>query len=768
MIKKEGVLSMKKRSIKAALCIGLLFSMLCGNLISLADDVVPEDRSAVNLIENTANFSQEYQSGPYYEALKKVNLTGDYRTNIVEIAASQLGYCGGNAEGEWDGTYDGGKYTEYGRFLGSDGSAWCSEFASWCARMAGVPTYILNSSRCASVQDFGAPYYSWKQSIFGGGDYTPQPGDLILWATIGTSQTERCLAHTSIFCDVIQDGDTFIFNSIDGNADGEVLECHNVVDMDGIRTYKGRELAYFIAPNYESTGTEVTLNKASLEMKVGEWFQLQVSNGSDTKLNVAWKSSAPEIAEVNDWGWVEAVKEGQAVITAETDDVICACLVTVLGTEKPKELLLDYTSYEMSTKETLVLNANAIGFDSVPEIIWTSSDNEIAVVDKNGKVKPLKKGNVVITARAGDAQAVCKITVVEAEDNPDNLSLNHTSYELTVGETVQLKVSTPSNAGRKKENEIEWSSSDDKVASVDEKGLVTGVKEGSARIKAAIGDSAVACRIVVKADVHNKDNWKNLTLSHSSYELKSGNTLQLQAKATVGNSIIDVPANELEWSSSNTSVATVDSKGNIKAVSRGNAIVSAKVNDLTAVCIITVTSSSSGGSGSSGGGGSHGGGGGGGGGGRSSGGSTSGGPGSSLPSYVVKGEWSMLNGFWHFSDASGNACINNWVAAYNPYAVSGQQNYDWFRFDQFGNMLTGWFTDADGSRYYLNPLSDGTLGKMLTGWVWIPDETGVQRCYYLNPNSDGYRGKMLTNTVVDGYTIDANGWWTVDGVVQIK
>lgn len=128
----------------------------------------------------------------------------------------------------------------------------------------------------------------------------------------------------------------------------------------------------------------------------------------------------------------------------------------------------------------------------------------------------------------------------------------------------------------------------------------------------------------------------------------------------------------------------------------------------------------------------------------------------------------MLNGFWHFSDASGNACINNWVAAYNPNAASDQQNYDWFRFDPFGNMLTGWFMDSDGSWYYLNPVSDGTLGKMLTGWVWIADETGVQRCYYLNPNSDGYRGKMLTNTVVDGYTIDANGWWTVDGIVQVE
>ena len=152
----------------------------------------------------------------------------------------------------------------------------------------------------------------------------------------------------------------------------------------------------------------------------------------------------------------------------------------------------------------------------------------------------------------------------------------------------------------------------------------------------------------------------------------------------------------------------------------------------------------------------------------SNGGGSSGGPGSSLPSYVEKGEWTVLNGFWRFADTSGNIKVNTWTAAYNPYATAGQQNYDWFRFDINGNMLTGWFTDVDGNRYFLNPLSDGTLGRMMTGWVWIMDEFGVQRCYYFNPNSDGYRGKLLTNTIIEGYTVDANGCWTVDGVVQTK
>lgn len=77
-------------------------------------------------------------------------------------------------------------------------------------------------------------------------------------------------------------------------------------------------------------------------------------------------------------------------------------------------------------------------------------------------------------------------------------------------------------------------------------------------------------------------------------------------------------------------------------------------------------------------------------------------------------------------------------------------------------------TDPDGNIYYLNPISDNTKGKMQTGWLWIPDANGVKRCYYFNSVSDGYRGKLLRNAVIDGSTVNEDGAWTVNGVVQTK
>lgn len=61
-------------------------------------------------------------------------------------------------------------------------------------------------------------------------------------------------------------------------------------------------------------------------------------------------------------------------------------------------------------------------------------------------------------------------------------------------------------------------------------------------------------------------------------------------------------------------------------------------------------------------------------------------------------------------------------------------------------MLTGWFTDpTDGNIYYLNPISDDTLGRMLVGLQWIDaDGDGTSEQYYFNEVSDGTKGKLIT------------------------
>lgn len=76
-----------------------------------------------------------------------------------------------------------------------------------------------------------------------------------------------------------------------------------------------------------------------------------------------------------------------------------------------------------------------------------------------------------------------------------------------------------------------------------------------------------------------------------------------------------------------------------------------------------------------------------------------------------------------------------------------------FRFDQDGSMVTGWYQDEENDLYYLNPISDNTQGRMVTGWQLI-DEI----YYYFNEQSDGKKGRLLRSTITpDGFRVDETG-----------
>ena len=83
--------------------------------------------------------------------------------------------------------------------------------------------------------------------------------------------------------------------------------------------------------------------------------------------------------------------------------------------------------------------------------------------------------------------------------------------------------------------------------------------------------------------------------------------------------------------------------------------------------------------------------------------------------------------------------------------------------------MSGWYHDLDGRLYYLNPVSDGTKGRMVTGWNWITDIDGITYRYYFNENSDGTKGALIQNGVaLDGAVLDEKGRQVVDGKLQVR
>ena len=259
--------------------------------------------------------------------------------------------------------------------------------------------------------------------------------------------------------------------------------------------------------------------------------------------------------------------------------------IRYIVTSPLEELIID-ESLTLTEGEEAHLTYTAVpeGTEDEKTLAWSSTDETVATVDQEGNVTAVSFGEceIVLTA-AGGLRAICKVTV---NAPVTGMSLNESYVYLEAGETKQLAavVEPESSAGRVK---INWSSSDEYVAAVDENGLVTAAAAGTAVITASVGDAFSAyCEVEV---------WKDdtvyptaLTLDRTTAEMHPNGTLILKATFTPADSTYQ----NINWFSTNTSVATVDANGRVTAVSTGTASVFASSTDypdLYDVCRITVT-----------------------------------------------------------------------------------------------------------------------------------------------------------------------------------
>lgn len=211
-------------------------------------------------------------------------------------------------------------------------------------------------------------------------------------------------------------------------------------------------------------------------------------------------------------------------------------------------------------------------------VTWTSSDENVATVDADGKVTAKAKGNVTITATSNDdntKKAECAVTVVVPATS---ISVNPTSLEMVKGgnpQTVTAEV-LPADTSDK----VTWSSDNTSVATVAD-GVVTPVGKGTANITATAGSYSATCAVTVTVPV------TGVTLDKTSLDMKKDETAAL--KATVNPT--DASNTKVAWSSSNENVATVDANGNVTAKGDGTATITVTTEDgnKTATCAVTVT-----------------------------------------------------------------------------------------------------------------------------------------------------------------------------------
>lgn len=260
-----------------------------------------------------------------------------------------------------------------------------------------------------------------------------------------------------------------------------------------------------------ATGESATAETAAQDEKIAKAAE---------KLTLAWTSSDESIATVDETGTVTAVADGEAEITATVKDTemqdVCVITVKVSAKELKVPDTLDVKLND--TDETAIeakcepKDASNISFD------FASSDEEVATVDKDGKVKVLKAGECDITTTLmQDGEKVTeKTTHVKAFYEVESITLDSNEGKLTVGNSHTIKATVaPEEVAA--ETTIEWSSSNEKVATVDSNGKVTAVSSGNATITATAGEESANYEVTVEQP-------KKATTSNKTYSSSSSNS----------------------------------------------------------------------------------------------------------------------------------------------------------------------------------------------------------------------------------------------------
>ena len=238
-------------------------------------------------------------------------------------------------------------------------------------------------------------------------------------------------------------------------------------------------------------------------------------------------------------------------------------------------IVLSETSLKLKPDETKTLTATVLPEDADNKAVtWESSNEEVAEVNKNGRVIANGIGNCVITCRATDGSGVkaeCTVTVADIQ-LVTGITLSQTSLSLTLPtNTSQTLTATiqPTDATNKN---VTWSSSNTSVATVDQTGKVTAKAAGSCIITATAADGSgvkAECAVTVIQLV------TGITLSESSLTLFPNGTQTLTATIQPANA----NNKQITWSSSDTSIATVDQEGKVTGVALGSCAITATAKD---------------------------------------------------------------------------------------------------------------------------------------------------------------------------------------------
>ena len=355
------------------------------------------------------------------------------------------------------------------------------------------------------------------------------------------------------------------------------------VDQNGIVTFKKPGQTSIIVTskvdasisavcNLEVTKsvTGVKLDKTTHEMFVGETFRITytISPVGASNAQVTWSSSNSSVASVDQSGLVSAKGVGTTVIMVKTKDGGYTSVCTINVGRVATAVKLDVTTLVMNAGEYYFLEATLTPADTTEKTVqFESSDTKVAVVSKKGKVTAKKSGACVIMAKTkSGSMAYCAVTVMQGVTG---LELSDDVLELAVGDEYEMEVNIlPKTATNKN---VKWVSSNEDVFTVDDEGEIEAIGGGVAVLTCTSEEGSFMdfCVITVLEEV------TTVQLDKNFYKLGLNATYQLIATVS-GETATN---KQVEWSSSDPDIVSVDDKGRIRGLELGYATITCEATD---------------------------------------------------------------------------------------------------------------------------------------------------------------------------------------------
>lgn len=296
---------------------------------------------------------------------------------------------------------------------------------------------------------------------------------------------------------------------------------------------------------------------------------------------VTYASSNAAILTVDENGHLHAVAPGNVTVTVTSADKGCKAPAKLKVTVKQAVtgIELNKTEAELYLKEKLNLTAKVLPQNATnKKCVWSSSNEAVATVSPNGAVTATGEGKAVIRCAAEDNGEVFAECTVNVTIPVQKIVLDPANATLLLGgpqalTTAQLKYTlTPENASFQN---VTWTSSDEKIATVDVNGQVRGISIGKATITATTTDPRAAGKVKAVCTITVGNAVTGINLEGGDNRIQKGKSARFTAKIKP-----EKPFNgKLVWSSSNENIIKVDANGNVRAINVGSATVTVKTTD---------------------------------------------------------------------------------------------------------------------------------------------------------------------------------------------